>query len=253
MNKEIMVRNFSRYAHLYDDHANIQQQVAKELLAKIKDESFENILEVGSGTGGYSSLLRKHFRSAKIQAFDISRKMVEFSREKLKGENINFFEADAENLKLAEEFDLVTSNACFHWFLDLERAISSCVQLLRKNGTIAFSIFGPLTFTELGQSLQSVFNQAHIAANDFSGQENIEIILRKHFHSLSIKEIRYQEKYNNLQDLLSKIKFTGTAGDGLTNKVNFSRGVLKQLETAYLHKFKSIFATYQVFFCQGKA
>ena len=252
MNKQVIERNFSRFAASYDDYADIQQRVAQELLLQIEDKPIESILEIGSGTGNYSSLLRGRFRSARISAFDVSTQMVEVAKAKHQHERINFFQADARNLNLQESFDLITSNACLHWVKDLEKVILSCQGLLEKDGTIAFSIFGPLTFLELSESINSLMKDENIEAKNFPDQEKIDNIMRKNFNSSNIKEVIFREEYPNLEELLYKIKFTGTNGSGLNQKNRFSRGLLQQLENTYLDKFKSIIATYQVFFCRGK-
>jgi len=251
MNKQVVERNFSRFAASYDDYADIQKRVAAELLLQIYRQDFASILEVGCGTGNYSSLLRERFADAQISAFDLSGEMVEYAKEKHGEEGINFFQADAERLNLREKFDLVTSNACLHWVPDLEKVISSSKSLLNKDGMIAFSIFGPLTFKELGESLAAVLKNETIEAKNFPDEEKIEQITRKYFKTMGIKEITLHKEYKSLEELLYRIKLTGTNGSGLAQKSRFSRGLLKQIEAAYLEKFNSIIATYQVFICQG--
>ncbi|MDD4899559.1 MAG: malonyl-ACP O-methyltransferase BioC [Candidatus Omnitrophica bacterium] len=252
MNKQVLERNFSRFAASYDDYADIQKRVAAELLAQIPNQGFASILEIGCGTGNYSLLLRKRFARAKISAFDLSEEMVEYAKDKHREEGINFFQADAERLDLRNKFDLVTSNACLHWVSDLEKVISLSKSLLNKGGRAAFSIFGPLTFNELGESLAAVLNNETIEAKNFPDQVKIGQIMHKYFKTASIKEITLHKEYQSLEELLYRIKLTGTNGSGLAQKSRFSRGLLKQIEAAYLEKFKSIIAAYQVFFCQAE-
>lgn len=251
MDKRAIVKNFSRCAHLYDRYASIQNRVASELLSRIEEDRFKSIMEVGCGTGNYTLLLREKFKHASIKAVDISGKMIEVSRLKLRNKGVEFMVLDAENMNLDKGFDLVTSNACFQWFGDLAKTLSSYKSLLKKNGVILFSVFGPLTFWELNSSLRSVLKDSSIAADDFIPIGKMERALSDNFKGVTIKETRFEESFTSVIDLLNKIKYTGVRGNGLGSKICLNRQTLKEIEEAYLNKFRKIKATYQVFFCRG--
>lgn len=251
MDKKTIIRNFSRYAYLYDKYSDMQSRAASELVTQIKNSRFKRIMEVGCGTGNYTLLLREKFKHARIKAVDISGKMIEVARLKLRDDSVEFMVQDAENLNLDEEFDLLTSNACFQWFSGLTQTLSSYKELLGRNGIILFSLFGPLTFWELNFSLRCVFKDTSIVANDFITIEKIKKILSDNFKDVTVKETRFEESFATLRDLLNKIKYTGVRGDGLGAKISFDRGALREIEHAYLKKFHTIRATYQVFFCKG--
>ena len=252
MDKKTIARNFSRYAHAYDQYADAQRMAGLELLNWLKRGRYSSILELGCGTGNYTLLLKSKFRGAEIKAVDISDKMIEVAAKKIQDENIEFMVSDAEKLNLVREFDLITSNACFHWFGDLEKALLRYKDLLRKDGIILFSLFGPLTFWELNSSLGSVLKDTSIAAAGFISAEKAKRILCDNFKDAEIKEIEYEESFVSLIDLLNKIKYTGVRGNGLGNKFSFNRGALKKIEKVYLNKFRRIKVTYQIFFCRGR-
>ncbi|MDD4894853.1 MAG: malonyl-ACP O-methyltransferase BioC [Candidatus Omnitrophica bacterium] len=254
MDKKIITSNFSRYAHLYDKYADVQKRVALEILSQIEGDKFNKVLEIGCGTGNYTILLRKQLKEAKITAIDISPKMIEVAQDKLKDKSVEFIVGDAESGHFpANQYDLVTSNACFQWFEDLERALEKYRALLKKRGAILFSIFGPLTFWELNTALGSVLKNTPIAASNFIDKNDIIRILGNNFNELKIKELKYEESFGSLLALLNKIKYTGARGNGLGNKISFSVRYLKEIEKAYLSKFRQIKATYQVFSCWGTA
>lgn len=251
MDKKNIINNFSKYARLYDRYADVQKQTAFELLSRIKEDGFKKILEVGCGTGNYTLLLKDKFDRAEIKAVDICDKMVEVAREKLKSRGIEFLVADAETIALDEEFDLITSNASVQWFQDLEGTLTRYKNLLRKEGLISFSAFGPLTFCELNTSLKHIFKNISIPAAHFVAKEKIEKILEGNFRDIEIKEVRLQESFSSLMDLLNKIKYTGIRGEGFAGRASFGPQTLRRLEEAYLDKYKEIKSTYQVFFCRG--
>lgn len=265
MDKEAIIRNFSRYAYAYDRYANIQKCAALELLKLIKEDSIGKILEIGCGTGNYTLLLREKFNSAEVKAVDISGRMIEVASSKMKNKRIKFILEDAESINLDERFDIITSNACFQWFDDLGRALIKYKNLLNKKGIILFSIFGPDTFRELDISLKHIFRDMSVSASNFMALEEIKNILRNNFTKPQVKEVRYEESFSCLMGLLNKIKYTGIKGSGLNAKIVFTPGLLNKLEEIYLRKFsatdhagsinnfggKHIKATYQIFFCKA--
>ena len=253
MDKKTIARNFSRYAYLYDRYADVQRIAASELLRRNANRDFERILELGCGTGNYTQLLRERFKKAKIQAVDICDKMISVARDKLKNKNIHFIVEDAECLNSREQFDLITSNAAFQWFEDLEKSLLRYKALLKKQGMISFSVFGPLTFSELNSSIKSVLGDTAITVDGFMSKDKVEGMLHKFFKEPNINETVFREDFKSIKDLLEKIKYTGTRGSGLGSKIYFSRRALEEIDRAYLDKFKKITATYQVFFCQARA
>lgn len=70
MDKSNIAHNFSRYAHLYDKYAGVQNQAALELVSSLKNNNFSKILELGCGTGNYTLMLREKFRDARIKAVE---------------------------------------------------------------------------------------------------------------------------------------------------------------------------------------
>jgi len=250
MDKRALVRNFSRYADRYDRYADVQRLSAVELLGRIGQENPDDILEIGCGTGNYTELIRRRFRGSKIQAIDISPEMIKVAEKKLTEGSIEFIVADAEEIFLEEKFDLVTSNACFQWFGDLPGALGGYKDLLRPGGEICFSIFGPLTFWELNLSLKYIFKDAQIEAARFLSRERVNITLGKIFKDITVEELKFEKTYDCLRGLLNRIKYTGTRGNSIPHEIYLKRSFLEKLEGIYLDKFKSIKATYQVFFCR---
>lgn len=251
MDKQTIIRNFSRYALFYDKYADIQRQTARELAGELKNNGFRKILELGCGTGNYTLILRDKFKDAKLTALDISKKMLEVAGEKLKDKEIEFIYADAENIDLNENFDLITSNACFQWFTDLERSLEKFKELLNMGGLILFSTFGPFTFWELNASLKCALKDTAIHSANFLTKARLTKILKKNFKEYGIKEIRQEESFLTLQDLLNKIKYSGIRGNGLGKRVYFKRKFFQQIQDAYLERFGAIRATYQIFLARG--
>jgi malonyl-ACP O-methyltransferase BioC len=253
MNKSVVEKNFSKHASSYDQNTDVQQETSQMLVRMLPKSGVANILEIGCGTGGYTSLLKDAFKCAKIRAVDISGSMVRLARKKLNDERISFEVGDAEEISLGAGYDLITSNAAFHWLGDLEGIIKKTEHSLSKNGLLVFSSLGPMTFSELRASLGSAAGgKASIASDLFPEKVDIEKRLKKYFKNIKITERLIRESYGSLYELLKKIKYSGTRGRGTDIRKVWSPDLLKKIEDAYLARFGSIEATYQIFFCEAK-
>ncbi|MFC1676213.1 malonyl-ACP O-methyltransferase BioC [Planctomycetota bacterium] len=245
-------KNFSRFAEYYDSYAQIQNLSANKLIRQLTAQRYNSILDIGCGTGNYTSLLQNKFPFASITAMDISTRMIEVARQKLQKGNIDFVIADAETALLEDSFELITSNACFQWLGCLDTTLAKYKDLLTSNGAILFSMFGPSTYCELRQVLEYFdHSSAQISSAAFVGKDNLKEILEKQFGKVSITEQIYKKTYPSLWELLNTIKYTGTRGSGF-NGNRITRPQLKKLQQVYKTKFKSITATYQIFYCRAE-
>jgi len=259
INKDIIIKNFSQCANYYDRYADIQNFCALKLIERAGDDDFLNILEVGCGTGNYTKLLIDKFPKARIKAIDISKEMLLIAKKKLGDRDIKFISCNGETIDFRGHFDLITSNSCFQWFEDLEKSLYKYRDLfIPKKGTILFSIFGPLTFWELDQSLRKALGKDKgIVAANFIKREEIEKALKRSFKEIDIEEKILEKRYPSLIDILKTIKYTGTRGDH-TIKNLWTPNMISKIESIYREEFSrsisgknNIVATYQFFFCKA--
>lgn len=252
--KEIITNSFSKYARSYDQYCSIQNACAFKLDGKIGEKECYNILEIGCGTGNYTNLLRTRFPDTKIKAIDISQEMIEVAKMKLEQTQLEFIVADAEVMDFDDRFDFISSNATFQWFRNLEQTLKKCYELLDKNGVILFSTFGPLTFNELYGSLRELYDQdISISSCSFMNKVEIKQVLENIFgENIIIEEEILKEDHGSLVELLTKIKYTGTRGNGTYNKHVWTPRTIEHLERIYRQRYRKIVATYQVLFCRAK-
>jgi malonyl-CoA O-methyltransferase len=252
MDKEVIARNFSRCAHRYDNYADIQLRAALELLSHIDDCSFSKILEIGCGTGNFTSLLKERFTYADFKAIDISSGMIDVARGKDQNKGVEFIIGDAENILFQESFDLITSNACLQWLDSLDGSLIKYNDWLEGGGTLCFSIFGPQTFKELNAVIREAQVNRPIIAAGFIGEDKIKEMLRYNFKEIGFWESEYREVMPSFKYLLQKVKHTGVRGNGIERDGVFTSHLLRDLEKRYLDKFKEIRVTYQVFYFSAK-
>jgi len=250
--KEAVRNSFSRYARHYDRYSDIQRICASRLISKIRSGPLGRILDVGCGTGCYTRLLRDKFPHSKIKAVDVSPEMIEVAAEKLKDTGVEFEVIDGEEVRLDEEYDLITSNASFQWFVDLEGALTKYRAALSMGGIILFSAFGPLTFRELQDSVRCLSGtEFSVVSSGFTGRSGLEKILDGIFDDTEVEEMIHRQDHGSVTELLRNIKYTGVRADGIPWKRMWTARALSGLEDIYRRTHKDIIATYQVFFCKG--
>lgn len=252
MSKVHIIKNFSRHAASYDRHSHIQQLAAHHLLAELPEGGIHTILEIGCGTGYYTTLLKNRYPHSKITAIDISDQMIKCAKSKVLGTDIDFLVADAEELEIRGEYDLITANAVFHWFEHPKETIVFYKSLLRENGILTFSLFGSQTFRELHQALCAHFKK-HITftSSSFISKAALTEIMEKQFVNVTIKESFCQKKWNSLLELLTTIKYTGTNGFGVSEKIFWSKKTIQDIEEVYRKEFGDITTTSHMLICKG--
>lgn len=106
-----------------------------------------NVLDLCCGTADMTSALLerrpKSREAAPITAVDFSHNMIEIGRRKLAGQPVNFIEADALNLPLADASqDLVISAFGFRNLADYAAGLREIRRVLRPGGYIGILDFG---------------------------------------------------------------------------------------------------------------
>ncbi|BBH24462.1 SAM-dependent methyltransferase [Paenibacillus baekrokdamisoli] len=80
------------------------------------------ILDLGAGTGLFSSLLLQRYPGAKVTLIDISEKMMEVTRLRLQGFNtITYVVDDYTNYTSSEKFDIIISALSIHHLSDADK------------------------------------------------------------------------------------------------------------------------------------
>jgi len=259
LRKQAIQVKFSRAADSYDSYAKVQTEVAQRLAAKIipsKGISEVNtILELGCGTGNFTSLLANKFPAAKIAALDFSPEMIAKANNKLHKNNIEFICAEGEKFleKAADKsFDLIASNGSLQWFTDHDRSLENIARLLLPGGTFLCSIFGPDSLKKLGLGLKMLFGYpGNVAADAFPDVNTLQRSLNAYFAKGTIEQELIEKQYESVHDLLVHIKKTGTGGWHQHGSPILTPARLKELDHWFVETYGSCKVNYQIHFLQA--
>ncbi len=163
--KHLIQKHFNAKASQYESSAVLQQEVCQRMLSRLNLVTLQpdKILDVGTGTGWGMQGLMQRYKSAQVFALDLSQPMLKQSRQKggwLRKPKLIC--ADAETLPIANEsMDLIFSNLMLQW-CDAEKVFAEFKRILKPDGLLMFSTFGPDTLKELRHSWAQLDNKQHV-------------------------------------------------------------------------------------------
>jgi len=255
--KDVICRRFSRAAATYDEHAQLQKELADKLDKSLSQTTASSqprrILEIGCGTGGYTGLLAARFPQAQIVALDFSQEMIQAAETKLADRpGLKLVCADGEDFLAAgrggESYDLITSNATLQWFVDLRRSFGNIAELLRPGGHLLATVFGDQSLQELSRGLTAVCGRdIGLAAHDFPGHKKLQSLLTCFFPKRTIERAIIRRHYPSSLDLLMQIKKTGTGGWRSGKGIVFTRARLQSLDQWFTKQYGGCRVSYEIF------
>jgi malonyl-CoA O-methyltransferase len=162
-------RQFDARAARFTRHDWLPREIGRRMVERLElmRVDVQRIADVGCGTGGAFDDLRRRFPEAQWLGIDLSLGMLRAGPPP-SGPVARFVRrlrplaqarvcADAERLPLADaSIDLVFSNLMLHWHPAPHRVIPEWRRILRVDGLLMFSCFGPDTLKELRRAVTAV-------------------------------------------------------------------------------------------------
>lgn len=222
---------FERAAPNYDAVAVLQREVGNRMLERLQLIRIkpQRILDIGAGTGTYTSALSCMYSKAHVIALDLAEGMLKQTRQRMSLlqkllRRQSLLCADAEKLPLVERCaEMIFSNLTLQWCGNLDHAFADFRRVLKPGGLLMFSTFGPDTLKELRHSWRAVDDVVHV--NAFIDMHDIGDALSRAGFSELVMDVEYITlTYSDVYKLMRDIKTLGahnvTAGrrHGLTGK-----------------------------------
>ena len=220
MNKDLIQKRFAKNLDTYNDNAKIQKKMAERLLSFLDRKDFNDILEIGCGTGFLTQLVNDNFNFNTYTANDIVESCEKYVKEI--NPKINFIPADIEKAveNSDKKYDLIISNAAFQWVENLKSFIKLLVSKLNDGGILLFSTFGPENFREVNFVLGKTLPY-------YSANELQEII--KDYKNIVEQEMHVMA-FKTPKDILKHIKSTGV---NALEMVSWTKTDMQKFENGY--------------------
>ena len=256
IDKSKVRQSFAAAAKTYDGLATLQRKVGLELVNNSvlnKSCADKVVLDVGCGTGFLTQKIQSKLTPRRTIAVDIALSMVKAAKTKLKQSDAIC--ADAEYLPLLDDsVDKIVSNLALQWCENLSDVFIGFNRMLKQDGRVFFSTFGPTTLQELKQSWAEVDDYTHV--NDFYSIDELTVFLQQTgFKDIKIEAKCYQSTYRTVIELMRELKGIG-AHNVLSgrNRNMTSKTQMQNMLNAYeKHRINSLIpATYEIIFVSAR-
>jgi malonyl-CoA O-methyltransferase len=211
LNKRRIRADFSNAADSYDAAAVVQQEICNRALERLQMLKLQpqTILDIGSGTGKSVRGLQVRFPGSRVIASDIAIPMLLHTYQT---QTLQTVCCDAEQLSIADNsVDLVFSTSTFQWCENLNQVFLECSRVLKNDGVLVFTTFGPDTLKELRQSWAQVDEQIHV--HGFIDMHHIgDLLLANHYADPVVDMELITLEYSKARQLLRDLKDTGSRG-----------------------------------------
>jgi len=216
-------RAFSRAAAGYDAAARLQHAVEARLLEMLDyrdDPALQHaapqvVVDLGCGPGRAAAAMQKRWPKARVLALDLALPMLREARSSSK-RGINPFArrpqplcADARALPLAENsVDVLFSNLCLQWVEDLDAVFAGFRRVLKPQGLLLLSTFGPDTLWELREAFARADDAPHVSPfADIAGVG--DALMRAGFHQPVLEREVETTAYPDLAALMRELRAIG--------------------------------------------
>lgn len=207
--KSTLRRTFQHQASHYNSGAQLAEEIGRRLLEHLDWMRIKpaRILDLGAGTGYITRLLEKRYPGMEIVAVDFADRMLQQFQPD--GNNMYRVCVDAEKLAFADaSFDLIASNLMLPWCEKLTEVFAEMQRVLKPQGLLLFSTFGPDVLGELRASWATADDSPHVHL--FFDQHDLgDALLRAHFADPVMQAEWLTLHYQHAATLFNDLKHTG--------------------------------------------
>ncbi|PTQ76541.1 malonyl-CoA O-methyltransferase [Nitrosomonas oligotropha] len=220
LDKKQLRAAFERASASYDHAAVLQREISNRMLARLEYIKYKPdvILDAGSGTGYGSQQLGKRYPSSQLIAVDIAWTMLSHARPNttwwqrllpLQQQRSDYVCGDIEQLPFKNaSVGLIWSNLALQWCNDLDRTFAEMHRILRADGLLMFSTFGPDTLKELRQAFAKIDGYNHV--NRFVDMHDIGDLLVNNRFSTPVMDMEYITlTYDDVISVMRDLKAIG--------------------------------------------
>lgn len=212
--------SFDNAAEHYDEVAVLQREVGERILDRLELIRIQpqTILDVGAGTGVLSQALNKRYKKARVISLDLAPRMLIAARKRNNWLQNRFGDqgficGDAESLPIADNsVDMIISSLTLQWCGALEQTFAEFKRILKPEGLLMFSTFGPDTLKELRQSWDAADENTDksVHVNDFIDMHDIgDALLRAKFSDPVMDVENFTLTYPDAYQLMRELKTLG--------------------------------------------
>ncbi len=238
-------RAFSRAARGYDQAAALQREVGARLIETLdylEDRVPQVVADIGCGPGHAAALMQKRWPKAQVVALDLALPMLQQARRNAGGRRSSLLPAflpfarrpdavcaDARSLPLRDNsVDVLFSNLCLQWVEDLPAVFAGFRRVLKPDGLLLVSTFGPDTLFELRGAFSEADDAPHVSLFPSIGQFG-DALIAAGFKNPVLDRDEFTLRHADLAALMRELRTLGATNAmadrrrSLTGRQRFAR------------------------------
>lgn len=129
----------------YARHSASQLEWARQLLSKLHLKGDEYLLDLGCGDGKVTAEIAKSIPGGLVIGIDNASSMINLANANFptsKFPNLKYIRASIETLPFCEKFNVIFSNAAFHWIKNHKVILKEIAYCLREEGRVLIQMGG---------------------------------------------------------------------------------------------------------------
>lgn len=142
-------------ADLYEDKHDFVAEYGRDLIPLVPDNPGQAILDLGCGTGTLTRALLE--KSSSVVGLDASPEMIGKARQLYPG--MDFRLMDACRMPWNDWFDVVFSNAAFHWIPDQGTLLKAVFHVLKTQGALICELGAHGNVLRIRETFQAVLKR----------------------------------------------------------------------------------------------
>jgi malonyl-CoA O-methyltransferase len=253
---------FSRQAHRYESHTNVQKWVVERFLERFVEGAAppSRFVDIGLGTGMLLQRMMSLYPESVAVGLDMAMGMLHVSRQRFAPSQCGLLTCgDAEYLPFCGEvFDLVVSTSTYQWLDPLRGPFAEAYRVLVPGGRFCFAFFGERTLHEL-RAAEQVARSRHLLADRnhrFASREvTLAALESAGFSDCRVEAESLVESHDDVRSLIRSLKVIGAgSGTAWSGRGLSARPYLETMNTVYQHLFARdgrLPATFEILFCSA--
>jgi len=208
--------SFGRAAAGYAEVAMLQRESESRLLEQLEvleDRVPARILDVGSGPGRASGVMKGRWPKSEVVAMDIALPMLgEVPRHTRFWRPVRRVCGEAASLPFADaSFDVVFSNMCVQWVPDLPVALAEFRRVLKPEGLLLFTSFGPDTLVELREAYLAAGEKDPPLSPLAAIQQVGDALVSAGFRNPVLERENFNLSYPDVKSLMRELRAIGAS------------------------------------------
>lgn len=211
--KQQIAESFGLAAPYYDEHAEVQKEVAERLIASLQPWRdiipSGPIIELGCGTGFVTKGLADLYSKKEIHVTDISEQMVEYCSQKFSDAgNLSFYVQDAEDPPFDEpHYAMTVCGFSAQWFKDPAQTLGQWLQATKPGGLLLTSFPGNESFPQWQEKCEDL--GLPYTGNDLPDVEEMVVKMSLGPAQVDYYEDTITQTYESARDFFTELKKLG--------------------------------------------